>query len=51
MKWDVKITTDKGTFSLGALHNGYKTKREAVRMAEQAKQIKENRKVEIIKKA
>jgi hypothetical protein len=50
MKWDVIITTEKGSFSLGYLHHGYKTKREAERMAEQARKIEENLKVEIIKK-
>ena len=47
MRWFVKITTELGWFWLDT--RGYKTKREATRIAEQAEKIPQNTKVEIIK--
>ena len=47
MKWFVKITTENGWFWLDT--RGYKTKREAKMLAEQAMRIPQNIRVEIIK--
>lgn len=47
MKWYIYVTTDYGRF----LYNyyGIKTKREAVRIAEEFKKYPENKKVEVVK--
>jgi len=47
MRWYVKVTTQLGSYWLWA--NGYKTKREAERVAEMARNIPENISVTIEK--
>ena len=46
-RWYVKITTELGWFWLDC--RGYKTKREAVQIADQAKKIPQNIKVEVVR--
>ena len=49
MKYEVRIWTDKGCFSL-PFKGYYKTKKEADQVAENARQIKETVKAEVIRK-
>ena len=49
MKYEVRIWTDKGCFSL-PFKGYYKTKKEADQVAENARQIEETVKAEVIRK-
>lgn len=47
MKWNVLVTTAKGTFQVS--YHGYKTKREAQTIADCFKRNVETKKVEVVK--